>query len=137
MAKLEAWKQKQAAERERKQKELAASGGARSILDEIDKKSAQSTQTVPQAQPQAKTTPATSSSPSAGKFDPKAIAKKSTGLSTAPSLLGNDVSVPNIAKPNSNQLEAESTANKPTASTSIPSCKPRQKTVIRMSTNVY
>ncbi|EFR03665.1 pre-mRNA-processing ATP-dependent RNA helicase PRP5 [Nannizzia gypsea CBS 118893] len=37
LAKLEAWKQKQAAERERKQNELAASG-PRGILDEIDKK---------------------------------------------------------------------------------------------------
>nr|KMM71536.1 pre-mRNA-processing ATP-dependent RNA helicase prp5 [Coccidioides posadasii RMSCC 3488] len=39
LAKLEAWKQKQAAEKERKQKELAAAGGARSILAEIDKRS--------------------------------------------------------------------------------------------------
>lgn len=37
LAKLEAWKQKQAAERERKQNELAPSG-PRGILDEIDKK---------------------------------------------------------------------------------------------------
>ncbi|KAK2742565.1 pre-mRNA processing RNA-helicase [Myotisia sp. PD_48] len=40
LAKLQAWKEKQAAEKERKQSELAASGGARSILDELDKRTA-------------------------------------------------------------------------------------------------
>ncbi|PYH46199.1 DEAD/DEAH box RNA helicase [Aspergillus saccharolyticus JOP 1030-1] len=93
-AKLEAWKQKQAAEKERKQREAAAAGGARSILEEIDRKSGLSPAVgSPQSPaPQAvETAPATY----AGKFDPKAIAKKgASATSPAPAVLGNDVAVP-------------------------------------------
>lgn len=97
LAKLEAWKKKQAAEREKKQKELAASGGARSILDQIDKKSVASPAT---ASPQSPAPPGNDApaSPYAGKFDPKAITKKAPASSTGPAPLGNDVAVPAIAK---------------------------------------
>ena len=91
LAKLEAWKQKQAAEREKKQKELEAAGGARSILNEIDRKAGLSPAiTAPQS-------PSTPEAPSpvsyAGKFDPKAITKKvSTTSKSGP--LGADVGAP-------------------------------------------
>jgi ATP-dependent RNA helicase DDX46/PRP5 len=99
LAKLEAWKQKQAVERERKQRELAASGGARSILDEIDKRSGLSPAVGSPQSPIA--APSEVDAPSyTGKFDPKAITKKPLPASTAPSLLGRDVAVPDSAKPN-------------------------------------
>jgi len=84
LAKLEAWKQKQAAERERKQKELEASGGARSILDEIDRKAGLAHAVL---SPEAPSSPSSETGPVpyAGKFDPKAIAKKAAGPSVAPS----------------------------------------------------
>lgn len=98
LAKLEAWKAKIAAEREKKQKELEAAGGARSILDEIDKKSNLSPAV---SSPQSPLTPVADASPAApypGKFDPKAIIKKSSSASAAPSLLGKDVAVPISSK---------------------------------------
>lgn len=97
LARLEAWKQKQAAEKERKQRELAASGGTRSILEEIDKKSGLSPAV---SSPQSPATPVSDALPApyTGKFDPKAIAKKATVSSTGPSPLGNDVAVPVSAK---------------------------------------
>ncbi|EEH40864.2 pre-mRNA-processing ATP-dependent RNA helicase prp5 [Paracoccidioides lutzii Pb01] len=96
-AKFQAWKEKVAAERERKEKELAASGGARSILDEIDKKIP-----LPQgvASPDAATISPTAEAaptPYAGKFEPKATAKKAAASSTEPSLLGNDIAIPSIS----------------------------------------
>lgn len=97
LAKLEAWKQKQAAERERKQRELAAAGGARSILTEIDKKSG----LVPLSPaPTSPSTPTSITAPSeyGGKFDPKAIAKKVTGVTSESSLLGKDVIVPDSTR---------------------------------------
>ncbi|KAK2752791.1 pre-mRNA processing RNA-helicase [Onygenales sp. PD_40] len=124
-ARLEAWKQKVAAERERKQKELAASGGARSILDEIDKKTALSQKV---ASPEVSTPPSTeaAATPYAGKFDPKAIAKKAAGASTGPSLLGEDIAVPTIAKASatSSQSIAGNKANKPSVSASPLSAAP-------------
>lgn len=96
LAKLEAWKQKQAAERERKQREQAA-GGAKSILEEIDRRSGLSP-TV--GSPQTPATPSDSTAPAlyAGKFDPKAIAKNASSTTAAPSVLGDDVAVPQPAK---------------------------------------
>uniref|UniRef100_A0A093XRI7 Pre-mRNA-processing ATP-dependent RNA helicase PRP5 n=1 Tax=Talaromyces marneffei PM1 TaxID=1077442 RepID=A0A093XRI7_TALMA len=93
LAKLEAWKQKQAAERERKQRELAAAGGPRSILTEIDKKSGLSPLSPAPTSPSTPTS-VTASSEYGGKFDPKAIAKKATGVTSQSSLLGKDVIVP-------------------------------------------
>ncbi|GAM41389.1 ATP-dependent RNA helicase [Talaromyces pinophilus] len=93
LAKLEAWKQKQAAERERKQREIAAAGGPRSILTEIDKKSGLAPLSPAPTSP---STPTSTAAPSeyGGKFDFKAIAKKATGVTSESSLLGKDVIVP-------------------------------------------
>lgn len=108
LAKLEAWKQKQAAERERKQRETAASGGPKNILEEIDRKSGVSpTVSTPQS-PAAPVTDATPAAP-ARKFDPKAIAKSATPAATTPSVLGDDVAVTQTAKAAA-QAEKTSTA---------------------------
>ncbi|KAJ5494478.1 Helicase C-terminal [Penicillium fimorum] len=86
LAKLEAWKQKQAAEREKKQKEQA-SLDPKKILEAIDRKSV-----VPPAAPAV--------FPGKLKFDPKAIVKSSTTTTAAaPAVLGTDVAVPTSAKP--------------------------------------
>lgn len=92
---MEAWKQKQAEQRERKQKEQAA-GGPRNILEAIDRKSGLSPAV---ASPQTPATPTDSTAPAApaaypGKFDPKAIAKNATPSNAAPAVLGTDVAVP-------------------------------------------
>jgi len=93
---LEAWKQKQAAEKERKQREQAESGGAKNILEEIDRKSgALPTANVPHATA-APATDVTSAVPR--KFDPKAIAKNATPTTAAPAVLGEDVAVPQAVK---------------------------------------
>jgi ATP-dependent RNA helicase DDX46/PRP5 len=84
LAKLAAWKQKQAAEREKKQKEEAAVD-PKKILEAIDRKSVVS--------PAAPT-----SFPGKLKFDPKAIVKSSTTTTAAPAVLGTDVAVPASAK---------------------------------------
>ncbi|RDW76372.1 DEAD/DEAH box RNA helicase [Aspergillus mulundensis] len=97
LAKLEAWKQKQAAEKERKQKEAEASGGPRNILEEIDRKSGLSPAV---SSPQSPAPQGVDAAPAAyaGKFDPKAIAKSAAQTPIAPSVLGNDVSVPSPVK---------------------------------------
>ncbi|CAL5870887.1 uncharacterized protein PFLUO_LOCUS5128 [Penicillium psychrofluorescens] len=119
LAKLEAWKQKQAAERERKLQEQAASG-PKNILEEIDRKSGLSPAV---GSPQTPATPTESATPApyAGKFDPKAIAKHSTTTTAGPAVLGNDVAVPLPAKsstPSSTAPLAQS--NKPAAKASTP-----------------
>ncbi|KAI1925367.1 pre-mRNA processing RNA-helicase [Ophidiomyces ophidiicola] len=91
LAKLEAWKQKQAAEKERKQKELAAAGGARSILDEIDKRSGLRQTSVPQA-PLA---PKASAHTSSKTITSKPSTSKTQNPSEPVSLLGRDVTAPN------------------------------------------
>ncbi|KAJ9308230.1 hypothetical protein DTO217A2_2212 [Paecilomyces variotii] len=117
LARLEAWKQKQAAEKERKQRELAASGGARSILEEIDKKSGLSPSV---SSPQSPATPGSDTAPAsyAGKFDPKAIVKKATITSTGPSPLGTDVAVPETAKASITTANGKLKANQPSSDAS-------------------
>lgn len=95
--KLEEWKRKQAAERERKQQEVQAAGGARNLLDEIDKKAQ-----IPQAavSPESPILPVeaddvASPAPYAGPFDPKAIAKKVSTASSSSNKLG---ALPDIPK---------------------------------------
>ncbi|KAJ6091968.1 hypothetical protein N7467_003937 [Penicillium canescens] len=102
-ARLEAWKQKQAAERKRKQREQETAG-PKNILDELDRQKGFSPAV---GSPQTPVTPAESPAPAAypGKFDPKAIAKPSTTNSATPAVLGTDVAVP------TSKLSA--TANKP------------------------
>ncbi|EGE00412.1 Pre-mRNA-processing ATP-dependent RNA helicase prp5 [Trichophyton tonsurans CBS 112818] len=95
LAKLEAWKQKQAAERERKQNELAASG-PRGILDEIDKKVALSrgvTTTTTSTQPTTSSHSAgtarvtdTTPSPTPEQHKKTAVASGSTKVSEASTL---------------------------------------------------
>lgn len=100
LAKLEAWKQKQAAERERKQREIAAAGGPRNILTEIDKKSGLAPLSPAPTSP---STPTSTTAPSeyGGKFDFKAITKKATGVAPESSLLGKDVIVPDSIRADS------------------------------------
>ena len=86
-----------AEDKERKEKEMA-SGGTRRLLDEIDQKA--------NASPAAATSPgspATPLSPAvampyAGKFDPKAIAKRATASSAVVNALGKDVPIKGLAK---------------------------------------
>lgn len=113
LAKLEAWKQKQAAERERKQKELEASGGTRSLLDEIDRKATISSTAASPRSP-ATVDGEASPTPYAGKFDPKAIVKKATSGSSTTTKLGTDVALPEIAKASAtlNSTNAGLKANK-------------------------
>ncbi|KAL9128020.1 MAG: hypothetical protein Q9217_003214 [Psora testacea] len=128
LAKLEAWKQKQAAEKDRKHKEAEASGGTRNLLAEIDKRANTSPVVASSITPAEECEPS-SPAPYAGKFDPKAIAKKAAAASSATSKLGTDVAVPEIAKAsatiNSNKagLSANNTAasaNGSTATAAVP-----------------
>lgn len=121
---MEAWKQKQAAERERKQREAAAAGGARSILEEIDRKSGLSPAV---GSPQSPATPTTDATPApyAGKFDPKAIVRNAAPAPSAPSVLGNDVAVPQSAKASASisSMNNHVQANKPPAAISTAPCE--------------
>ncbi|PBP18641.1 dead box ATP-dependent rna helicase [Diplocarpon rosae] len=96
LAKLEAWKKKIAEDKERKERELAA-GGTRKLLDEIDQK----TVGVPAVgSPTSPGTPISLASPVpyAGKFDPKAIAKKAGANSASTSALGKDLPLKELTK---------------------------------------
>ena len=98
LAKLEAWKQKQAAEKSRKQEQLEASGGTRSLLDEMDKKANASPAAVASPESDPITNGDEPPKPYAGKFDPKAIVKKATSGSAGATKLGTDIALPEIAK---------------------------------------
>ncbi len=119
LAKLEAWKKKMAEDKERKEKELSA-GGTRKLLDEIDQRANASPVT---ASPDSPSTPMSVASPApyAGKFDPKAIAKRAAASSSAAVALGKDIAVKELAKasatisPAVKGLQAD---KKPTAFTS-------------------
>lgn len=97
LAKLEAWKKKVAESKERKEKELAA-GGTRKLLDEIDQKANASPSIASPASP-ATPTSAASPGPYAGKFDPKAIAKKVGANAHSSSTLDKDLGLQNVSKP--------------------------------------
>ncbi|CZT01586.1 probable Pre-mRNA-processing ATP-dependent RNA helicase prp5 [Rhynchosporium agropyri] len=96
LAKLEAWKKKMAEDKERKEKEFTA-GGTRKLLDQIDQR-ANASPTV--ASPASPTTPNSIASPApyAGKFDPKAIAKKAVASSSSASTLGKDLPLQELTK---------------------------------------
>jgi ATP-dependent RNA helicase DDX46/PRP5 len=96
LAKLEAWKAKQAAEK--KVKESQSSAGARSILDEMDKKPTASPTLLSPGSPASSSGPASPVTSYAGKFDPKAVAKRATVNHAAQVALGNDVPVPTNLK---------------------------------------
>ncbi|KAI4106569.1 MAG: hypothetical protein LQ339_003029 [Xanthoria mediterranea] len=97
LAKLEAWKQKQAAEKTRKQEELDAAGGTRSLLDEMDKKANASPVALPSPEA-SEMSGDTSPKPYAGKFDPKAIVKRATTGAASATKLGTDIALPGVAK---------------------------------------
>lgn len=96
LAKLEAWKKKMAEDKERKEKGLAA-GGTRKLLDDIDQRANASPSLGSPASP---STPNSIASPApyAGKFDPKAIAKKVVANSTAANTLGKDLPLKELTK---------------------------------------
>jgi ATP-dependent RNA helicase DDX46/PRP5 len=94
LAKLEAWKKKMAEDKERKEKDLAA-GGTRKILDDIDQKANSSPS---QTSPASPGTPIASPAPYAGKFDPKAIAKKAITSSSVMNTLGKDLPLKELSK---------------------------------------
>ena len=116
--KLEEWKRKQAVERERKQQEAQAAGGARGLLAEIDRK-AQVSPAV--ASPKSPVTPIEQSdiaspTPYAGPFDPKIIAKKAATASASSNKLGtlpeiSKVSAVSVPKPNRLKADASSASN--------------------------
>lgn len=128
LAKLEAWKQKQAAEKDRKQKEAEASGGTRNLLDKIDKKAEASPAVSSPRSPitPVATTEAASPSPYVGKFDPKAIAKKAAASSMSTTKLGTDVALPDGSKASATTMPNKSgpNANKTVASANTSSGEP-------------
>ncbi|CAF9922866.1 pre-mRNA processing RNA-helicase [Imshaugia aleurites] len=140
LAKLEAWKQKQAAEKDRKQKEIESSGGTRNLLAEIDKK-AQAPPVVAspvEASPPAATDGDASPVPYAGKFDPKALSKKKASATSSTSKLGTDIALPEIAKasatikPTANGLKADKTVALANGSlgTSLPGMRYRLESLL-------
>jgi ATP-dependent RNA helicase DDX46/PRP5 len=101
LAKLEAWKQKQKAALEKqKEQQSTSAAGTRSLLEEIDKKSAGTP--VGDTSPPTPSTPGSVASPApyAGKFDPKAIVKRAAASTNASSKLGTDITLPEGAKQN-------------------------------------
>lgn len=116
LAKLDAWKKKIAEDKERKEKELGA-GGTRKLLDDIDQKANGTPTVASPASPKGVASPV----PYAGKFDPKAIAKKAVANSS--STLGKDLPLKELTKasailPSVKGLQAD---KKPTAFNSSPS----------------
>ena len=98
LTKLEAWKKKIAEDKERKEKELAA-GGTRKLLDDIDQKANGSPSLGSPASPATPSTPNVASpAPYAGKFDPKAIAKRAVASSNSANALGNDLPLKELSK---------------------------------------
>ncbi|KAB8289624.1 hypothetical protein EYC80_010538 [Monilinia laxa] len=99
LAKLEAWKKKMAEDKERKEKELAA-GGTRKLLDAIDQKASGSPSLTSPNSPATSATPGDLAPPTnyAGKFDPKAIAKKAGASSSSAHALGKDLPLKELSK---------------------------------------
>jgi ATP-dependent RNA helicase DDX46/PRP5 len=120
LAKLEAWKKKMAEDKERKEKDLAA-GGTRKLLDEIDQKAKASPSLGSPASP---ATPALASpEPYAGKFDPKAIAKKAGASLSTGSTLGKDLPIKDLTKASAtltSSVKGLQADKKPTAFNSTP-----------------
>lgn len=94
LAKMEQWKRKRADEQARKQQEIEASGGARNILNEIDKKAGMSPTVTAPHSPSHSDAPSPAPEQYAGKFDPKAIVKKAHHQAAASKVLGADIAPP-------------------------------------------
>ncbi|MCJ1444452.1 MAG: pre-mRNA processing RNA-helicase [Stictis urceolatum] len=111
LAKLEAWKQKQKATME-KQKEQATATGTRNLLHDMDKKSAAASPNGV-GSPETPPTPGSTASPApyAGKFDPKAIAKKASAAAATATRLGTDVQLPEISKSSTSSVPAPAALN--------------------------
>ncbi|KAI9670578.1 MAG: pre-mRNA processing RNA-helicase [Alyxoria varia] len=100
LAKLNAWKQKHAAQKEQKEKEYEQKGGARNLLAEMDKKANEESNTeFPVAIPDTL---------HAKKFDPKQIARKANTANAASSALGGDIQVPQHLQPPAKQSSTAS-----------------------------
>ena len=84
-----------AADKDRKEKDLVA-GGTRKLLEDIDQKANGSPSTASPASPG--TPKIVSPKPYAGKFDPKAIAKKAVSNSSGASMLGKDMPIKELSK---------------------------------------
>ena len=95
LAKLEAWKKKMAEDKERKEKDLAI-GGNRKLLDEIDLRTNGSPSVGSPLSPA--NSNIASPAPYAGKFDPKAIAKKAAASSNNVDALGREIPLKELSK---------------------------------------
>ena len=84
-----------AADKDRKEKDLVA-GGTRKLLEDIDQKANGSPSPASPATPG--TPKIVSPEPYAGKFDPKAIAKKAVSNSSGASMLGKDMPIKELSK---------------------------------------
>ena len=118
IAKLEAWKQKQAKKTaaDKQSKAVDGANGTRNLLDEIDRKNAASPAGSSVHSPSAPLTPA---SPAlyAGKFDPKAIVKKASSSSAhIASKLGTDITLMGATKSSASIASSALSANKTVAS---------------------
>lgn len=93
-------------------------------MEEIDRKSGLSPAVD---SPQSPATPTTDATPApyAGKFDPKAIVRNAAPAPSAPSVLGNDVAVPQSAKASASfsSMTNHVQANKPPAAISTAPCE--------------
>ena len=96
---------------------MESSGSTRNLLAEIDRKAEVSPAVASPVSPSTPTATNGDASPIpyAGKFDPKAIAKKKASASSSASKLGTDIALPEIAKasattkPTANGLKADKT----------------------------
>lgn len=127
LAKLEAWKKKMAEDKERKEKDLAA-GGNRKLLDEMDQKASAPHSVGSPLSPTASSI--ASPAPYAGKFDPKAIAKKAATSSNSASALGREIPLKDLSKASAtltSTVKGLQADKKPTAfnSTSDSKCSTR------------
>ena len=125
LAKLEAWKKKMAEDKERKEKTTTA-GGTRKLLNDIDQKAnlSPSLGSPKSPQPPLDASPAT---PYAGKFDPKAIAKKAVASTNAVKALGQDIPIKELSKASAALIptvKGTQADKKPTAPHSTIKCKP-------------
>jgi ATP-dependent RNA helicase DDX46/PRP5 len=111
LARLQAWKEKQAADREAKMKDAAASGGVK-ILQDMDKKAMGSP--LATSSPGSPQVDSGANSPVlyAGKFDPKAIIKKASAKSASQIALGIDAATLAPGNSASSNVMA-ATTNKP------------------------
>ncbi|KAI9891833.1 MAG: pre-mRNA processing RNA-helicase [Vezdaea aestivalis] len=115
--KLLEWKQKVAAEKAKN--EIDPTNSTQQILDEMDKRAAVLSGIASPASPSVSTPPSTSTS-YAGKFDPKAIAKKANASSGGGSALGSDI-LPHINKASATSSSTKSGLKANGSTTAVPS----------------